>query len=237
MNSPDYDYHGLLASTWDVWRDNTENWSDSLLFLDIVRQYGQPALDVGCGTGRIILDYLSKGIDIDGVDNSPEFLEICRTKGRQRGLTPTLYQQRIETLALPRTYRTILGPSSVLQLVTNTDTARGTLRRFWEHLQPGGAFVTPFAFGWREGDPLDTGWELLFEKPRPEDGATVRSWVGTGANQPISPDQIHQAIGPDTIKELAAKFGMSGDDLAKKLSSILPQAVDHLTPGGKLPNS
>ena len=82
MNSPDYDYHGLLASTWDVWRDNTENWSDSLLFLDIVRQYGQPALDVGCGTGRIILDYLSKGIDIDGVDNSPEFLEICRTKGR-----------------------------------------------------------------------------------------------------------------------------------------------------------
>jgi uncharacterized protein YidB (DUF937 family) len=68
-------------------------------------------------------------------------------------------------------------------------------------------------------------------------GATVRSWVGTGANQPISPDQIHQAIGPDTIKELAAKFGMSGDDLAKKLSSILPQAVDHLTPGGKLPNS
>ena len=68
-------------------------------------------------------------------------------------------------------------------------------------------------------------------------GATVRSWVGTGANQPISPDQVHQAIGADTIKDLAAKFGLSSDDLARKLSSVLPQAVDHMTPGGKIPNS
>jgi uncharacterized protein YidB (DUF937 family) len=68
-------------------------------------------------------------------------------------------------------------------------------------------------------------------------GATVRSWVGTGANQPISPDQVHQAIGPDTMKQLAAKFGMSSDELAKKLSSVLPQAVDHMTPEGKLPTS
>ena len=68
-------------------------------------------------------------------------------------------------------------------------------------------------------------------------GATVRSWVGTDTNQPISPDQIHQALGADTIKDLAAKFGLSSDELAKKLASILPQAVDRLTPGGTLPKS
>ena len=68
-------------------------------------------------------------------------------------------------------------------------------------------------------------------------GATVSSWVGTGANQPISPDQVHQAVGADTMKELAAKFGLSSDELAKKLSSILPQAVDHMTPGGTVPKS
>ena len=92
-------------------------------------------------------------------------------------LSPTLYQQRMELLDLPRTYRTILGPSSVLQLVPDAEVARSTLRRFFAHLQPGGAFVTSFAFGWREGDPLDTGWVLLFDKPRPGDGATVRSWT------------------------------------------------------------
>ena len=63
-------------------------------------------------------------------------------------------------------------------------------------------------------------------------GGTVRSCVGTGANLPITADQIHQAFGSDTVKELAAKVGMSPQDLAAKLSAILPQAVDKLTPGG-----
>ena len=68
-------------------------------------------------------------------------------------------------------------------------------------------------------------------------GATVRSWVGTDANQPISADQVRQAISVDTIKELAAKSGLSVDELTKRLASALPQAIDHLTPGGVLPKS
>jgi uncharacterized protein YidB (DUF937 family) len=68
-------------------------------------------------------------------------------------------------------------------------------------------------------------------------GATVRSWVATGPNQAITPDQIHQVLGGDTIKGLAAKFGLSTDELAQKLAGVLPQAVDHLTPGGTLPKS
>ena len=58
-----------------------------------------------------------------------------------------------------------------------SDAARETLRRCFAHLEPGGAFVTPFFFDWREGEPLDTGWEPLFTRARLEDGATVRSWV------------------------------------------------------------
>ncbi len=63
-------------------------------------------------------------------------------------------------------------------------------------------------------------------------GGTVRSWVGSGANEPITPDQVHQAFGPDVVKQLAAKVGMSPEDMAAKLSQILPQAIDKLTPGG-----
>ncbi|HXA35304.1 MAG TPA: YidB family protein [Steroidobacteraceae bacterium] len=68
-------------------------------------------------------------------------------------------------------------------------------------------------------------------------GGTVRSWVGTGANQPITPDQIHQAFGSDTVKQLAARVGMTPEDLAAKLSQILPQALDKLTPGGVVPKT
>ena len=177
MATSKYDYFGLLASTWDVWRDNTAGWSDRNLFLDIVRQYGQPVLDIGCGTGRIILDFLALGIEIEGVDNSPEMLAVCRDHAQKLRLSPTLHQQRMETLDLPRKYRTILAPSSALQLVTDAEAARETLQRFFLHLESGGAFITPFAFAWHEGEPLDTGWELLFEKPRPLDGALVRSWT------------------------------------------------------------
>ena len=66
-------------------------------------------------------------------------------------------------------------------------------------------------------------------------GATVSSWVGTGPNQPITPAEMHQAIGTDTLNDLAAKAGISVPDLLSKLSSVLPQAVDKLTPSGTLP--
>jgi uncharacterized protein YidB (DUF937 family) len=68
-------------------------------------------------------------------------------------------------------------------------------------------------------------------------GGTVRSWVGTGANQPITADQIHQAFGSDTVKQLAAKMGISPEDLAAKLSQVLPQAIDKLTPAGVAPKA
>jgi uncharacterized protein YidB (DUF937 family) len=63
-------------------------------------------------------------------------------------------------------------------------------------------------------------------------GPTVQSWVGTGANQPITSAQVHQGLGPDTINALAAKLGIPPAELASKLSEVLPQAMDHLTPGG-----
>jgi uncharacterized protein YidB (DUF937 family) len=68
-------------------------------------------------------------------------------------------------------------------------------------------------------------------------GPTIQSWVGTGTNQPISADDVHRAIGPDLLQQLAAKSGMSVQDLAQKLSQVLPQAVDRMTPGGTISKS
>ena len=66
-------------------------------------------------------------------------------------------------------------------------------------------------------------------------GETIKSWVGTGPNQPISPDQLHQALGSDTISRLAAKLGMTPQELSAKLSTVLPQVIDKMTPAGVVP--
>jgi len=66
-------------------------------------------------------------------------------------------------------------------------------------------------------------------------GATVKSWVGTGPNQPISPDDVQRTLGPDLLQQLSAKSGLSVSELAQKLSHVLPQAVDKMTPDGAIP--
>ena len=68
-------------------------------------------------------------------------------------------------------------------------------------------------------------------------GATVRSWVGTGPNQPISPTDLHKALGPDLLQQLSAKSGLSVQELTQKLSQVLPEVVDKLTPTGTIPKS
>ena len=68
-------------------------------------------------------------------------------------------------------------------------------------------------------------------------GPTVRSWVSTGPNQPISPDEVQRALGPDLLQQLSQKSGVSVDDLSRKLAEVLPQAVDKMTPDGAMPKA
>ncbi len=61
------------------------------------------------------------------------------------------------------------------------------------------------------------------------------SWVGRGANQPIGPSQLEQALGPDVLNTLSQHTGLSRDELLSRLTRELPSAVDKMTPEGRLP--
>jgi ubiquinone/menaquinone biosynthesis C-methylase UbiE len=102
MAIPGNGYSGLAASNWDLGRGDTSNWSDRAFYLEVIQGYGQPALELGCGTGRLLLDYLQQGIDIEGIDFSPEMIAICRAKAEKLNISPNLYQQKMETLDLRR---------------------------------------------------------------------------------------------------------------------------------------
>jgi uncharacterized protein YidB (DUF937 family) len=63
----------------------------------------------------------------------------------------------------------------------------------------------------------------------------INSWIGPGQNQPVTPGQLGSALGPDILKTLAQRSGLSEEELKKQLSQVLPGVVDKLTPQGRLP--
>ena len=68
-------------------------------------------------------------------------------------------------------------------------------------------------------------------------GDAIGSWISTGPNQQVSPEQIGQALGPDQLGRLSQQTGLDIGSLTNQLSSLLPGVVDKLTPDGNVPDS
>lgn len=67
-------------------------------------------------------------------------------------------------------------------------------------------------------------------------GDVMQSWIGSGPNQQISPDQVHQAIGPETVDRLSQQTGMPHSQLLPLLAQALPAIIDRLTPNNRVPD-
>jgi SAM-dependent methyltransferase len=105
-----------------------------------IERDGQPALDVGCGTGRLLLPYLRTGLDVDGCDVSADMIALCREKVVLEGLSTNLYVQAMHELELPRRYKTIFV-CGAFGLGSTRDQDVEALRRIHEHLEPGGTVL------------------------------------------------------------------------------------------------
>lgn len=83
---------------------------------------------------------------------------------------------------------------------------------------------------------LMSGLSELFERfSTPQTQAKAHSWVSTGQNESIAPDELEQALDEDTIAELVEKTGLTRSELLSRLSQTLPDAVDQATPNGQFP--
>ena len=65
-------------------------------------------------------------------------------------------------------------------------------------------------------------------------GDQVKSWVGTGTNQPVTPEALSGALGQDKVAAFAQRLGISPDQASSALAQVLPQAVDKMTPNGRI---
>jgi SAM-dependent methyltransferase len=169
---------GLAATAWDP-SGGDEPQADHPFLHDLLERQHGPALDVGCGTGRLLLRFLRDGFDVDGVDTSSDMLEICRQKATTLGALPSLYLQPMQQLDLPRRYATIYIPCGSFCLVIDRNEAWETLVRLYAHLEDTGILVFNLFWPFADGEPLsaeplggDQVWQELWSHPQ-ADGSLI----------------------------------------------------------------
>lgn len=195
MNTPQTWHYGLVAEWWAEF--NTDG--PEIEYFGRFLERGRPALDAGCGTGRLLLPWLRAGYDVDGSDVSADMIARCREKARREGFDPTLLVQPLHALNPDRRYRTVVA-CGVLGLGTTRAQDQEGLERIRQCLEPGGTLLldneVPYAAAsrwrrWAKADrgELPTAWPESGERRRAADGSEYELRSRTVAVDPLDQTQ------------------------------------------------
>jgi SAM-dependent methyltransferase len=177
VNQP---YAGLVAQAYDVWMPPSGDDPDVEVYRKWIERGAGPALELGCGNGRLLVGYAREGFDVEGVDSSADMLAICAAHGREAGLDLTLHHADWLALDLGRTYATIYNPAGSFALIAGDDDARIALAAWRRHLRPGGQLMIAMSVPTAGLDVQDAPdaqgaqyeWRVRRSGTRPSDGVT-----------------------------------------------------------------
>jgi SAM-dependent methyltransferase len=204
-------HYGLVAEWWAEFNlDGPE-----IDYFGRFVERGQPALDAGCGTGRLLLPWLRAGLDVDGGDVSTDMIALRRERAQREGFQPTLFVQPLHELDPPRCYRTIVI-CGVFGLGSTRAQDEEALRRVHRFLEPGGTLLldneVPYAQAdvWREWTKDE---RQRLPEPWPESGIRKRTGDGTEyelRNRTMAVDPLDQSM----IWEMRAEKWRDGELVA-----------------------
>jgi len=137
---PSLFYTGLVAEMYGRLRSVP---SDPEPYARFIATSGEPALELGCGEGEPLLELRRRGLDVEGLDSSPDMLDRCRLAAERRGLPVVLHHQPMQTMELPRRYRSIFLAGPTFNLLPDDDTALRALRAIAKHLDQDGLALIP----------------------------------------------------------------------------------------------
>lgn len=140
--------YAALARYYDL--ENAELTEDLELWLDLAELQGSPILELGCGTGRVLLNLARRGHQVTGIDNSPEMLARLRAKleaasGRHLAQPPRIVQAGLEDFDLPERFQLALMPFNTFMHLLTQEAQLDVLARIRRHLAPGGLLALDLA--------------------------------------------------------------------------------------------
>jgi SAM-dependent methyltransferase len=98
-------------------------------------------LEPACGTGRILIPLTEAGLDVTGLDTSPQMLAICRRHCQERGLDPELHEADMTGFVRPAAYQAVIVPTGSIALLNGSVACRQALTAFRESLASGGRLI------------------------------------------------------------------------------------------------
>ncbi len=138
------EYRKLHSEWYDLTSSREDHHKEIEFLIRAIDASSQPILELGSGTGRILIPLLERGFDISGIDTSEDMLNRCRATCKVKGLKAKLYTQSMVEFDLPQKFGMVLLPSGSLGLFTCDQDIRSTFERVMVHLKPGGLFIYEF---------------------------------------------------------------------------------------------
>lgn len=133
-------YSETLAAFYEATHDYGAV-GDESFYLDAAMDVDGPVLEAACGTGRLYLELLRRGVDADGFDVSRPMLEILREKADAENLTPTVWQADLRSIQADRTYALAFVPYNSLSNFQTVDDQLAALEALHDVLEPGGRLL------------------------------------------------------------------------------------------------
>lgn len=134
-------YGSLCTEVYDLSKPLGYSFGDVEYYQERLNNIQGRALEVGCGSGRVLIPLLQAGYLVDGLDNSREMLDSCRSRCADQGLTSQLHKEEMHNFQLEQSYEAIIIPAGSFQLLESREMAVEALNNFYNHLAPGGRLI------------------------------------------------------------------------------------------------